>query len=174
MKDYLENKDFVKQRTKTMKKITRASKKAMQRIQSSYEFLIPLAKERGLQLCLENREGMEEMPLDPKYPDFLAGLPEPEHVGYWHDTGHAQIKDQLGLLEHEAHLESLADRLLGFHLHDVSVEGRDHQTIGTGVIDFKMISKFVRPEHSLVLELSPKLTTDQIKASRDYVLDLLG
>lgn len=174
VKDYLENKDFLKQRNRTMKKITRKSKKTMKRIQAAYEFILPLTKERGLQLCLENREGLEEMPLDPKYPEFIAGLPDPEHVGYWHDTGHAQIKHQFGLLDHQAHLESMADRLFGFHLHDVSEDGRDHQQIGTGVIDFKMIAGFVKPEHTLVLELSPKLKVDQIKASRDYMLDLLG
>lgn len=172
--DYLENDEFIKRRDRTMKKIKRASKRAMERIQSSYEFILPLAKERGIQLCLENREGMEEMPLDDAYADFLAGLPEPEHVGYWHDTGHAQIKHQLGLLDHQKHLEAMADRLLGFHLHDVSADGRDHQPIGSGVIDFKMISRFVKPDHTLVLELSPKLSVDQVKASREAIINQLG
>ena len=48
----------------------------------------------------------------------------------------------------------MAERLVGFHLHDVSPGGRDHRVPGTGLADFKMIAEFVRPEHVLVLELS--------------------
>ncbi|MEN8663224.1 MAG: sugar phosphate isomerase/epimerase family protein [Lentimonas sp.] len=172
--DLLSNKDFEKQRDKAMRRIRRVSKRTMKRISESYESMIPLAKERGLALCLENREGLEEMPIDREYSDFLKSLSEPEHVGYWHDTGHAQIKHQFGLLDHREHLETMADRLLGFHLHDVSKGGRDHQVPGTGVIDFQMIAEFVRPEHTLILELSPKLTVDEVKASRDYIGNLLG
>lgn len=169
-----EDAGFLKQRKRAMKRVKSASRKAMQRINSSYERILPLAKERGLKLCLENREGMEEMPIDSEYPEFLAALPEPEHVGYWHDTGHAQIKHQFGLLDHRAHLSAMADRLLGFHLHDVSESGRDHQVPGTGTIDFKMVAEFVRPQHTLVLELSPKLTAEEVLASREYIGELLG
>lgn len=172
--DLLENKEFIKRRDRAMKRIKKASKASMERIVKSYERAIPWAKERNLCLCLENREGMEEMPIDAEYADFLKELPEPEHVGYWHDTGHAQIKHQLGLLDHREHLTAMADRLTGFHLHDVTEAGRDHQVPGTGTIDFKMIAEFVRPEHTLVLELSPRLTAEEVLASRAYIGGVLA
>ena len=68
----------------------------------------------------------------------------------------------------------MAPRLGGFHLHDVSKLGHDHQVPGTGTIDFKMIADFVRPEHTLVLELSPRLTTEEVLASRDYISGVLA
>jgi hypothetical protein len=37
-----------------------------------------------------------------------------------------------------------------------------------------MIAEFVRPEHTLVLELSPKLTVEEVLASRDYLAGKLG
>jgi len=169
-----ESQTFLKRRDKAMKAIRKAAKKTVPRIKESYESLLPDAKKRGLKLCLENREGMEEMPIDLEYDDFLEGLNEPEHAVYWHDTGHAQIKHQLGLLDHREHLEKMAPRLGGFHLHDVSEAGRDHQVPGTGTIDFKMIAEFVRPEHTLVLELSPGLTVEEVLASRDYIAGVLG
>lgn len=168
------SKDFLKYRDRAMKCIRKASRETMLRIRESYEKLLPEVKERGLKLCLENREGMEEMPIDSEYDEFLGSLNEPEHAAYWHDTGHAQIKHQLGLLDHRAHLETMAPRLCGFHFHDVSESGRDHQVPGTGTIDFKMVSEFVRPEHTLVLELSPKLTVEEVLASRDYIAQTLG
>lgn len=172
--DLLESADYIKRRDRAMKRVRKASVSAMERIRSSYEQVIPIAKERDLCLCLENREGMEEMPIDVNYADFLKELPEPEHVRYWHDTGHAQIKHQQGLLDHREHLTAMADRLAGFHLHDVSATGRDHQVPGTGTIDFNMVAEFVRSEHTLVLELSPKLTTEEVLASREYIGDVLA
>jgi sugar phosphate isomerase/epimerase len=71
-------------------------------------------------------------------------------------------------------LENMAPRLAGFHLHDVTEEGRDHQVPGTGTIDFSMVREFVRPEHALVAELSPRLTPDEVKAARDFLLGRLG
>jgi sugar phosphate isomerase/epimerase len=165
---------FLKRRDKAMKAIRKAAVHTIPRIKENYEKLLPEVKERGLKLCLENREGMEEMPIDTGYDNFLESLDEPEHALYWHDTGHAQIKHQLGLIDHREHLEKMSPRLGGFHLHDVSEAGRDHQVPGTGAIDFNMIAEFVRPEHTLVLELSPRLTSEEVIASRDYLLGVLG
>ena len=170
--DLNDNDDFYKQRERTMRRICKASKKVIPRLKDSYEKLLPDAKEMGLILCLENREGLEELPLDDEHELFLDGLNEPLSVGYWHDTGHAQIKHHLGLLDHRKHLEKMTPYLFGFHLHDVSESGRDHQVPGTGTIDFKMVSEFVLPEHILVLELSPKLTAEEVLRSRDYIAQI--
>lgn len=169
-----ESQAFLKRRDKAMGAIRKVGVKTIPRIKENYKKLLPEAKKRGLKLCLENREGIEEMPIDSEYDDFLESLSEPEHALYWHDTGHAQIKHQLGLLDHREYLEKMAPRLSGFHLHDVSEAGRDHQVPGTGTIDFKMIADFVRPEHTLVLELSPLLTTEEVLASRDYIVGVLA
>ena len=166
----LENQQFIKRRDRAMKRIRKSSDKAMGHINAGYAEVLPLAREKGIRLCLENREGLEELPLDATWPEFIEKLPEQESLGYWHDTGHAQIKHQFGLLDHRTQLESMADQLTGFHLHDVSAAGRDHQIPGTGVIDFRMIREFVRPEHVLVLELSPLLTAEEVLASRDHIL----
>jgi sugar phosphate isomerase/epimerase len=165
---------FLKRRDRAMKAIRKAAVNTIPRIKENYEKLLLEVKERGLKLCLENREGIEEMPIDTEYDNFLESLGEPKHALYWHDTGHAQIKHQLGLIDHREHLEKMSPRLSGFHLHDVSEAGRDHQVPGTGAIDFNMIAEFVRPEHTLVLELSPRLTSEEVIASRDYLLGVLG
>ena len=75
---------------------------------------------------------------------------------YWHDAGHAQIKENLGLIRHTAFLESLAPRLAGFHLHDVIYPDRDHAAPGTGTIDYAALKPFVKPQHIKVFELNPR------------------
>lgn len=170
-----EHADFIKRRDRAMKRIGKAGRKLMPQIKEAYEGVAELAKERGIRFGLENREGLEELPLDADFADFLKdSLPDDSVYGYWHDTGHAQLKHLAGLLDHREHLESMADRLIGFHLHDVSHSGRDHQVPGTGLVDFAMVAEFVRPEHTLILELSPRLSSSQILESRDYIAEKLG
>ncbi len=131
------------------------------------------AQQKGVKLGFENREKFEELPLDGDYAEFLAEFPAEAPVGYWHDTGHADIKEGMGLLEHRAHLEKLSSRTIGWHLHDVNADGKDHQPVGAGRIDFKMVSGFWRPEHLLTLELSPRVTVDDVKASKARIEALI-
>ena len=135
--------------------------------------LLPYAEQKGLRLGFENREKFEELPLDADHPALIEAMAKPAACGYWHDTGHAQIKQNMGLLNHREHLEKNAPNAIGFHLHDVSAEGRDHQPIGSGKVDFEMVSSFWRPEHTLVIELSPRLTPEEVLSSKKRVEQLV-
>ena len=136
--------------------------------------LLPYAAAKGVTLGFENREKFEELPMDEDHPDLLASLAPDAPAGYWHDTGHAHIKESLGILDHREHLAKNAARLVGFHLHDVSAEGHDHQAIGSGRIDFGMVSEFWRPEHELVLEFSPRLSVEDVLRSKRRVEELIA
>jgi sugar phosphate isomerase/epimerase len=158
------------------KAFTRLSKKAdavLPRVSSQYTALLSSAKALGLSLAVENREGILELPLDSGMRDFLSQI-EDENIVYWHDTGHAEIKHRLGLLSPAEHLETLGEKLAGFHLHDVNDAGRDHQVIGSGSVNFREISRLIRPHHILVLELSPRLTAKEVLQSADHLMEILG
>ncbi len=142
-------------------------------VQASVNEILPYAAANGIRLGFENREGFNELPLEADFPAFMAGLPAAAPVGYWHDTGHADLKQTMGLLDHRAHLETMAPRLIGFHLHDVNAVGRDHQAVGAGKIDFAMVSKFWRPEHVLVLELSPRQSVEDVVSSKARIEALM-
>ena len=144
-----------------------------QQVQASMEEIRVYAHERGIKLGFENREKFEELPLDDDFDALLAGMAQPHTAGYWHDTGHADIKQSMGMLEHRLHLEKNAPRLLGFHLHDVTADGKDHQPIGTGRIDFNMISGFWRPGHLLTLELSPRVKVEDVVSSKERIEALM-
>ena len=139
------------------------------RTKTNIELILAHAAERGVKLGIENREKFEELPLDADFPEYLRTMSVPGVAGYWHDTGHAHIKQQMGLIDHAAQLEANAESTLGFHLHDTDASGRDHQPLGKGNIDFEMVSRFWRPEHLLTLEFSPRLTPEEIVASRELV-----
>jgi sugar phosphate isomerase/epimerase len=160
---------------KALAKLRRRMPSYWENVKTGLAALLPYAREKGVLLAFENREKFEELPVDADYAEFVAGfIAQGGGCGYWHDTGHAQIKHDMGLLDHRAHLEKNAPNAIGFHLHDVSADGHDHQPIGSGKIDFDMVSSFWRPEHTLVLEFSPRLTTEQILASKQRVEQLLA
>jgi len=145
-----------------------------QRTQDSIRSVLDYAAAKNIRLGLENREAFAELPVDADFPELLASLPPPAPVGYWHDSGHAHLKEAMGLINHRAQLEANASRQIGFHLHDVDAEGRDHQEIGSGSVDFDMVSKFWRPEHLFVIELSPRVSVEGMLASKARVDGLLS
>ncbi len=160
--------------TKSLAKLRKRMGPFWAQTQASVQEISGYAAGKNIRLGFENREKFTELPLDDDYEAFIAGLPEGSPAGYWHDTGHADIKEEMGLLNHRKHLERMAPHLLGFHLHDVDSSGKDHQPIGDGHIDFKMISEFWRPEHLLVLELSPRVEVDDVRRSKDRIEALIG
>src|SRR5262245_16924510 len=123
----------------------------LERTKELLKRLLPEAESRGVTLGVENRQAMEELPFESDF-HFLFRELASSRLTYWHDTGHAQIKENLGFIFHQMHLESMRDRLFGFHIHDVQYPGRDHCAPGTGTIDFVGLKKWVRPEHIKVFE----------------------
>jgi sugar phosphate isomerase/epimerase len=122
-------------------------------------------------LGCENRQALEELPLEGDFEEFLREFDSPA-VGYWHDTGHAQIKEQLGIIEHARFLQTLAPRLAGFHIHDVLFPIRDHAAPGTGIINFAVLKPFVQPQHIKVFELGPSVPAEAVRAGVAHIKSL--
>jgi sugar phosphate isomerase/epimerase len=158
--------EVIAKRAKKKDYFVKASSDMLQR-------LIPVAEKHGVLLGVENREAIEEIPFDDELEYFFRDFDSPV-VRYWHDTGHAQIKANLGLLDHVLHLESLEMRLAGFHIHDVEYPGRDHQQPGTGCVDFASLKKFVKPEHIKVFEFSPNMDTPRAVAGIAHIKSIWG
>ena len=165
---------FAKLRERTMGKIRARMGTYWGQVKASVEEVRAHAVERGVALGFENRERPDELPLDEQFEELFAGIAQPNNAGYWHDTGHAHLKEQLGLIDHRAHLEKNAARLIGFHLHDTTADGRDHQAVGEGGVDFEMVSRFWKPHHLLVLELGPRVPVEGVKNSKNRIEALLS
>ncbi|HXT41362.1 MAG TPA: sugar phosphate isomerase/epimerase [Candidatus Angelobacter sp.] len=145
-------------------------------VQLANEMLTRLAVEaeaRGIKLGVENREALEEIPLESDFTLFFKEFNNPV-ICYWHDTGHAQIKENLGFIHHAMHLESLSNRLAGFHIHDVQFPARDHCPPGSGTIDFAVLKPMVRPEHIKVFELSPGVTAEDLERGVGHLKSIWG
>jgi len=167
------NEVFVKAREKLLTKMRKASPRHVERIRQCMQDIQAYATEKGIRVCAENREGLLELPLDCETSEFCQQFADLGFVHLWHDTGHAKLKERMGFFDHEHYLQENHSAIQGFHLHDTTPDGRDHQALGDGYIDFEMVKKYFRADQVFVLELSPKLEREQVIQSKEYLEQLL-
>jgi len=166
--------DYLKKRDRLLAKLKRASRRHYQRVHDALAEVAEAATAAGVKLGLENRDNIDEIPLDADSADYFKRMADLPFVGSWHDTGHARIKERMGLIKAADLLEATAPNRLGFHLHNVSPAGRDHQSLtAEGTVDFSLLKKHLKPEHVVVLEFSSKLKPADITASREFAEALI-
>lgn len=163
-----ESRKFSSLREEALAKCEKKKEPFVRHAAESLERIIPIAEQCGVKLGVENRQAIEELPLDSEFDLFLMQFPQPT-VGYWHDFGHAQIKENLAIGNHRLFLQSLSARLLGCHVHDVRFPGQDHAAPGTGTVDFAGLRPLLKPEHLKVFEFSPALSPEQAAEGVSFV-----
>lgn len=163
-----ESSKYIKLCAEVSEKRAKKKKDFWARTLESLKKIVPEAESRGLRLGIENREALEELPIETDYDFLFKEITSPSLV-YWHDTGHAQIKENLGFINHRLHLESRRDQLAGFHIHDVQFPGRDHCPPGSGMIDFAALKPSVKPIHIKVFEFGPVMTVEDAKRGIAHV-----
>ena len=127
----------------------------------SLERLLQAADRREVRLGLETRYHYHELPGPEDFRPLLQKF-EGAPIGYWHDTGHAFVNEQLGLTAEGGLLENLADRLIGIHLHDA--QGlEDHLPPGSGQIDFKVFAAHMAAGALPVIELRPGTPVNAVR-----------
>src|SRR2546430_16646523 len=60
----------------------------LERIKAVLQKVLPEAESRGVKLGVENRQALEELPIESDYHLLFRDLASPSLV-YWHDTCHA-------------------------------------------------------------------------------------
>jgi sugar phosphate isomerase/epimerase len=138
-----------------------ASARMLQRLEKALREVVPMAEQSGIKLGLENRERYEDVPSEREMLPFLERIGS-SAVGYWHDFGHAQIKENLGFLHHRDWFAAAQSRLVGCHVHDVHWPNEDHLVPGSGEIAWPDFVEQLPPEIPVVFELSPKMEKEAV------------
>jgi sugar phosphate isomerase/epimerase len=134
--------------------------------------LLPVLEECNVRLCLENLPSWEAYPTEIEMEAILRNFGS-SHIGYWHDIGHGQIRENLGLINQERWLERLQHGLGGFHIHDVGHPIQDHLMPPRGNIDFARFARFARLDGvHWVLEPAPLTPPEQIKDALPVLKEL--
>jgi len=126
--------------------------------------IIEHAATKNIRLGIEGRRGYEEIPSEREIPALLDEINAP-HVGYWHDFGHLQIKENLGFIDHAEWLRAIGPRTFGCHVQDCVWPAQDHQPPFTGGVDLEKLVPLLPPSCLFVWEMSPRKTTEEIRRS---------
>ena len=157
------SREFVRLKIAAVKEREARGPAFLARVKTCLAPIIEHAAKRNVNLGFEGRYGYEEVPSERELPALLDEINAP-HVGYWHDFGHIQTKENLGFLDHYEWLKSIRHRLFGCHLHDCQWPARDHRVPFAGAIDYARLIPLL-PENCLFTwELSPGAKPEEIQA----------
>jgi len=136
----------------------------LQRVKDCLRRIIEHAAFKNVRLALEGRRGYEEIPTERELPALLEELNSPQ-LGYWHDFGHSQIKENLGFIDHAEWLRSIGPRAFGCHVQDCVWPAKDHETPFTGDVTFEKLVPLLPTNCLFVWEMSPNKPADAIRQS---------
>ena len=163
-KGKLLSREFVKKKLRVIEKREAAAPRYLERVRDALKRIVAYAGEKGVKLGIEGRRGYEEIPSERELPTLLDEFNAP-HVGYWHDFGHIQIKENLAFLDHEEWLRNIGPRAFGCHVQDCVWPAQDHQPPFKGEVDLKNLVPLLPKNCQFVWEMSPRKTAEEIRES---------
>ena len=155
---------YVRAKIKAVETRERRAPVCLQRVKDCLRRIIEHAASKNVRLAVESRRGYEEIPSERELPSLLEELNSGQ-IGYWHDFGHSQIKQNLGFIDHTEWLGAVGSRAFGCHVQDCVWPARDHEAPFTGGIDFDKLVPLLPTNCLFVWEMSPNKTADAIRES---------
>ena len=150
---------FEKIKTKLIMKRGKAADKTMDALRRSIEELLPEAEIHKVKICPENLPMWESVPSEMEMAKLLEEFNSP-WLGYWHDMGHGEIRQDLGLSSQTTWARRL--KPAGYHIHDMDRAFEDHLMPPHGKIDFSAFKGIIDSDSLLVLEPAPNTPVKHI------------
>lgn len=155
---------YVRAKLKAVETRERRASVHLPRVKDCLRRIVEHAASKNVRIALESRRGYEEIPSERELPGLFDEL-NSDHVGYWHDFGHSQIKENLGFIDHAEWLSTVGSRAFGCHVQDCIWPAKDHEAPFTGGINFDKLVPLLPINCLFVWEMSPNKTADAIRQS---------
>jgi sugar phosphate isomerase/epimerase len=163
-KGELLSRKYVRKKVRAVQKREASAPTYLARVKDCLRRVADYAGEKNIRLGVEGRRGYEEIPSERELPTLLDEINSPA-LGYWHDMGHIQIKENLGFLDHEEWLRAIGPRTIGCHMQDCVWPAQDHQPPFAGDVDLEKLVPLLPSDCLFVWELSPRKTVAEIRRS---------
>lgn len=170
----LNDRDFVKLKHKFIQARAKLAAKYYERAIEALQVIAEKAQEVGIFCAVESRSRYEDLPNEEEMIQLQETFKDHPFVGYWHDFGHVQLKENLELLDHEEWLRTMQPYLVGCHLHDVVWPARDHRVPLAGSVAFDRLMPLVPAGKPIVWELSPTRKKAHIKRALPLWIERYG
>ena len=155
---------YVRAKLKAVETRERHAPAHLQWVKDCLRRIVEHATSKHVRIALESRRGYEEIPSERELPGLLDELNSGD-VGYWHDFGHSQIRENLGFIDHAEWLGAIGSRAFGSHVQDCVWPAKDHEVPFTGGIDFDKLVPLLPTNCLFVWEMSPNKTAEAIQQS---------
>jgi len=129
-------------------------------LEQSLNEVVVYSQRKNIRIGLENRYYPFEIPNFEEIGYFLS-LYDKMELGYWHDVGHADMNERLGIKSHIDFLETYKDRMIGVHLHGIKGT-KDHLAPFEGSMDLERYLPYFGPGVLKVIEAKPYASTELI------------
>ena len=160
----LASREYADLKLESVRKREKSSRIFLNRVMRLLEPMVAKASELGLTLVVENRSDFEAIPTEREMLALLRHFDTP-HLRYWHDFGHAQMRENLGLLDHAQWLADIAPYAVGAHLQDARWPDKDHLIPFDGEIPFDRLVPLLPSSFPYILELSSSPKPEAIRSA---------
>jgi sugar phosphate isomerase/epimerase len=158
------SREYVRMKISAVKEREKIVPECLQRVKNCLHRIVEYAAAKNIRIGLEARRDYEQIPTERELSGLLEEMNSP-HLGYWHDFGHSQIKENLGFLDHAEWLRAVGPRAFGCHVHDCIWPARDHQPPFTAGVNFEKLVPLLSTNCLFVWEMNPNNAADAIRRS---------
>ena len=158
------SREYVRMKINAVQERERIASECLRRAKDCLVRVIDYAAPKNIRIGLKARRDYEQIPTERELTGLLEEMNSP-YLGYWHDFGHCQVKENLGFIDHAEWLHAVGPRTVGCHVQDCIWPAREGQPPLTGGIDFEKLVPLLPTNCLFVWEMKPSRSADAIRRS---------
>ena len=161
--DYL-SREYVRMKISAVQEREKIASECLPRVKNCLFRIIDYAAPKNIRIGLKARRDYEQIPTERELSGLLEEINSP-HLGYWHDFGHGQVKENLGFIDHAEWLRAVGPRTFGCHVQDCIWPAREGQPPFTGDVDFEKLVPLLPTNCLFVWQMKANTTANAIRKS---------